>query len=211
MLNMKSETEFSVIDGKKVEKFIFRPVDYEKDLEMLYEWMHQKHIAPFWKLNLPMAEFKEWLHKSIEAEHKDVYIGTFNGTPVCYLIAYSVKEDPIRNYYDYQKGDLGMHLLVGPRSFLNKEDGLSIIRAMIIFLFDQYGADRIIGEPDIRNRIVIPILKKLGGRVIDRIDLPQKKASLIVGERLPVWEKLKEHGIRVEKTNKPAVPGSELV
>ncbi|QYF83996.1 acetyltransferase [Brevibacterium sp. PAMC21349] len=205
------ETEFFVRDGETVECFTFRPVDFDKDLDMLYEWMHQNHIAPFWKLNLPMPEFKKWLHNSIEAEHKDVYIGTFNGTPVCYLIAYSVKDDPIREYYDYQKGDLGMHLLIGPRSFLNKEDGLSIIRAMIIFLYNQYGTKRIIGEPDIRNRIVIPILKKLGGKVVDRIDLQQKKASLIVGERQSVEKKLKEKNIQVEMLHTFTELRNELV
>jgi acetyl CoA:N6-hydroxylysine acetyl transferase len=211
VLNVKNETGFFVTNGEAVECFTFRPVDYDQDLDMLYEWMHEKHIAPFWKLNLPRPEFQTWLHQSIEAEHKDVYIGTFNGTPVCYLIAYSVKNDPIREYYDYQEGDLGMHLLIGSRSFLNKEDGLSIIRAMIIFLYDQYGAKRIIGEPDIRNRIVIPILKKLGGEVVDRIDLQQKKASLIIGERQAVEEKLKENNIQVEMVNRMTVLRNELV
>jgi hypothetical protein len=49
----------------------------------------------FWKLNLSIPTFKEWLHNSIEAEHKDVFISTLNGTPVCYLIAYSIKDEPI--------------------------------------------------------------------------------------------------------------------
>ncbi len=211
LVKMINKTEFSVIDGEAVECFTFRPADSVKDLDMLYDWMHQSHIAPFWKLNLPMPEFKEWLQKSTEATHKDVYIGTFNGTPVCYLIAYSIKDDPIREYYDYQEGDLGMHLLIGPRPFLNKEAGFSIIRAMIIFLFNQYGAKRIIGEPDIRNRIVIPILKELGGQVIEQINLYHKKASLIIGERQSVEKKLKEKNIEVRMMNKITTLKNEIV
>ena len=62
---------------------------------------------------------------------------------------------------------------------------------MILFLFDQYkDMNRIIGEPDIRNRIVIPILKRLGGEVIGEIDIHNKKASLIMGERGAVLEKV---------------------
>jgi acetyl CoA:N6-hydroxylysine acetyl transferase len=125
-----------------------------------------------------------------------------NGTPVCYLIAYSIKDNPIRGYYDYQEGDLGMHLMIGPRPYLNKDDGLSIIRAMIIFLLDHYGATRIIGEPDVRNRIVIPILKSLGGEVLGQIELPHKKATLIMGERLAVENKMKDDHIQVEILNK---------
>ncbi|MGI8314301.1 GNAT family N-acetyltransferase [Halobacillus mangrovi] len=204
-------TELALKDGENIEDFSFRPLDYEKDVELLYEWMHQKHIAPFWKLNLPMAEFKSWVHKSVEAEHKDCYIGSYEGNPVCYLIAYSVKEDPIKDYYDYQDQDLGMHLLIGPRSYLNKKDGLSIIRAMIIFLLKRYQTERIVGEPDIRNRIVIPILKEIGGEVLGRIELPNKKATLIVGEKSDVEERLRDKGIEVEVHTSIEPLGSELL
>ncbi|NMH69013.1 acetyltransferase [Bacillus sp. RO3] len=174
--------------------------------------MHQPHIAPFWKLNLPMPEFKQWLKQSIESDHKDIYIGSINGEPVCYLIAYSIEKDPIKEYYEYQNGDLGMHLLIGPRSHLNREDGISIIRSMILFLFDHYkGARRIIGEPDIRNRIVIPILKKLGGNVISQVHLENKKATLIVGEKDSVISKMKECDIRAEWLKSMNSQRNELV
>ncbi|MCA1061273.1 acetyltransferase [Rossellomorea aquimaris] len=185
------ETEFFIIKGNKTDNFLYRHVDFDRDLSTLYTWMQQPHIAPFWKLNLPLHEFEQWLRKSIDAEHKEVFIGEMNGEPVCYLIAYSVDKDPVKELYDYQIGDLGMHLLIGPRNYLNREDGLSIIRSMILFLFDQYkDMNRIIGEPDIRNRIVIPILKRLGGEVVGEIDIHNKKASLIMGERGAVLEKV---------------------
>ncbi|WP_347861508.1 GNAT family N-acetyltransferase [Salimicrobium sp. PL1-032A] len=182
-------------DGQKEGHFSFRRLDFDKDVNMLYEWMHQKHIAPFWKLDLPMEDFKEWVRKSVEAEHKDCFIGTYEGKPVCYVIAYRIKEDPIKDYYDHQSGDLGMHLLIGDRSYLNKEDGVRIVRAMILFLFDHYGAKRIVGEPDIRNRIVIPVLKRLGGDVEGRVQLPGKRAALITGEQSKVMKTLQEDGI----------------
>ncbi|MCM3718145.1 GNAT family N-acetyltransferase [Fictibacillus phosphorivorans] len=198
MLKTQNETEFKVKQGDQVNRFNFRPVDFDRDLKTLYEWMHKSHIAPFWKLNLPMPEFKQWLRNSIEADHKEVFLGTFNGIPACYLIAYDIKADPIQNHYEYKEGDLGMHLLIGPRPFLNKEDGLSIIQAMIIFLYQYFGAKRIIGEPDVRNRIIIPILKELGGEVLGQFDLPHKKASLIIGERDAIMNRLKERNVEVE-------------
>lgn len=212
MIKTVNESEFFIIKGDKADNFLFRPVDFDRDLSTLHEWMHQPHIAPFWKLNLPMSEFKQWLKQSIEADHKDIYIGTFNGKPVCYLIAYSIEKDPIKEFYEYRNGDLGMHLLIGPREYLNREDGLSMIRSMIIFLFDHYKeARRIIGEPDIRNRIVIPILKKLGGEVISKINLQNKKASLIVGERGSVIEKMKDENIQVEWLKSMNSQRNELV
>ncbi|MBX0356898.1 acetyltransferase [Halobacillus sp. Nhm2S1] len=198
--------------NKEEEKhFSFRPLDAERDVDLLYDWMHQKHIAPFWKLNLPKSELASWAKQSEEAEYKDCYIGTYEGEPVCYLIAYSIKQDPIKGYYNYYEGDLGMHLLIGPRPLLNKEDGLSLIRAMIFFLLDRYDAERIIGEPDRRNRIVVPILKELGGEVVNRIQLPHKQAFLTIGEKEAIVEKLKKDQIQMEILHRITLPEGRLV
>ncbi|GEN52688.1 GNAT family N-acetyltransferase [Halobacillus faecis] len=208
---MNDMTELKVKEGEKESDFSFRPLDEEKDVELLHDWMHQKHISPFWKLNLPMEEVRTWVRKSVEAEHKDGYIGTYNGDPVCYLIAYAIEKDPIKDYYSYQCGDLGMHLLIGPRPLLNKEDGLSLVRAMIHFLFERYQATRIIGEPDRRNRIVIPILKQVGGANLGRIDLHGKQASLIVGAKEAFEKSLRDNGVEVQTLTRMETSKSELV
>jgi acetyl CoA:N6-hydroxylysine acetyl transferase len=160
----------------------FRPVN-EEDVPILHEWMHQKHIYPFWKLNLPIEEIKVWVKNSISSRHKRVFMGYLNDEPVCYVIGYDVRQDPIRHYYSIKPRDMGMHLLIGPRRLLNKEDGETIIRAMTLFLFEKFGANRMIGEPDYRNRIVIPILKKLGANVVKEIQINQKRAKLVIANR----------------------------
>ncbi|MGR9050618.1 GNAT family N-acetyltransferase [Halobacillus faecis] len=203
--------QFTMKDGTEESAFSFRPLDEEKDVELLHDWMHQKHIAPFWKLDLPMGEIRSWVRKSVEAKHKDGYIGTYNGKPVCYLIAYAIDKDPIQDYYDDQQGDLGMHLLIGPRHLLNKEDGLSLVRAMIYFLFDHYQAKRIIGEPDRRNRIVIPILKQVGGENLGHIDLHGKQAALIVGAKEAFEKSLRDNDVDIEMLTRMGTSKSELV
>ncbi|MBD1380556.1 GNAT family N-acetyltransferase [Metabacillus arenae] len=182
--------DFLLFDHEIGKTISLRQVIYEKDIETLYDWMHQKHIAPFWKLDVPKHEFKEWLKKSIASKKKDVYMGFIDGTAVSYLIVYSIKDDPIRHYYEYHEKDIGMHLLIGPREYLNKQAGFSIIRAKLAFLFSKYDAKRIIGEPDVRNRIIVPILKKCGGKVVTMLELPHKKAYLITGDREIFLEKM---------------------
>ncbi|CDQ18161.1 Protein N-acetyltransferase, RimJ/RimL family [Halobacillus karajensis] len=206
-----SYTELKMTEQGKEGRFSFRPLDANKDVELLYSWMHQKHIAPFWKLDVPKPELESWVHRSVNAEHKDCYIGTYNGETVCYLIAYNIEKDPIKEYYHYQPGDLGMHLLIGPRSTLNKENGLSLIRAMIFFLFDRYGAKRIIGEPDRRNRVIIPILKQVGGSILGRIHLPNKEASLIVGEKGLFERSLQDQDVEIEVVNRMVTPEGRYV
>ncbi|WP_191556838.1 GNAT family N-acetyltransferase [Metabacillus idriensis] len=172
----------AVIEDRELNHTIsLRPVKIT-DLEILYVWMHQPHIAPFWKLNVSKEDFYAYLERSVKAEHKRVYLCFVDDLPAGYLIAYSIQHDSIRDFYQAEPGDLGMHLLIGPRELLNKEDGLMIVRAMTAFLMKKFRSRRIIGEPDIRNRIVIPILKEMSGYVADTILLPHKKAALVIGE-----------------------------
>ncbi|WP_281657888.1 GNAT family N-acetyltransferase [Halobacillus sp. Cin3] len=193
---MLTSTEIEIIEQEKTEIFTFRPLSV-KDTDTLFEWMHQRHIAPFWKLDLPMETFEEWVRASITADHKDCYLVDWNGEPAGYLIAYWAGEDPVHHHYEHEAGDLGMHVLVGPEKFLNKQAGRQLLQSMIQFLFFTYHTERIIGEPDIRNRIIIPIMKGLGGKVLHRIQLPHKRAALIAGERQAVEQVRKSQGIQV--------------
>ncbi|WLR43131.1 GNAT family N-acetyltransferase [Bacillus carboniphilus] len=168
MLETTDHHDIVIYDHELGKVISFRPVDYNRDLHTLHEWMHQRHIAPFWKLDVPLEEFKEYLQKSLQAEHKRIFMGFINDEPVCYVIAYSVMKDPIKDYYDARGTDLGMHLLVGSRKHLNRLEAPVIIRSMILFLLERFSCERIIGEPDIRNRIVIPILTQYGGRGCER-------------------------------------------
>ncbi|MCA0171881.1 GNAT family N-acetyltransferase [Bacillus sp. RAR_GA_16] len=172
----------------------FRPVN-EDDVPILHKWMHQKHIYPFWKLNLPLEEIKVWVKNSISSRHKRVFMGYLNKEPVCYVIGYDVRQDPIRHFYSIEPRDMGMHLLIGPRRLLNKEDGETIIRAMTLFLFEKFGANRIIGEPDGRNRIVIPILKKLGANVVKDIQINEKRAKLVIANRNDFHQNISDSNI----------------
>ncbi|MFC0524430.1 GNAT family N-acetyltransferase [Pontibacillus salicampi] len=175
----------------------FRAADYDKDIHTLFNWMHQKHIYPFWKLNVDWEDFKIFFHHSVTASHKRVFFGFINGEPVCYGIAYRIESDPLKEYYAYKPGDLGMHLLIGPREYLNRQTGLAIIRGMSYYLFSKYEAQRIIGEPDYRNRIVIPILTSIGAVDHGVLELPHKKAKLVIGERHTVLAAITSHYKRV--------------
>ncbi|MCA1023524.1 GNAT family N-acetyltransferase [Halobacillus litoralis] len=202
-------TDVEITELEKKDVFTFRPLRLE-DADTLYAWMHQKHIAPFWKLDLPMESFKEWVESSITAEHKDCYLVDWNGEPAGYLIAYRAVDDPVHHYYDYRVGDLGMHVLVGPEKYLNKQSGRQLLQSMIQFLFFTYETERIIGEPDIRNRIILPIMKGLGGEVLHRIHLPHKRAALIAGEKQTVEHVRNKRGIHVSfqtKEGKEALHG----
>lgn len=77
--------------------------------------MHRKHLIPFWRLNVSFDQFQEYLKKSIDASHKDLFIASVDGEPVCYGIIYKVAKDNIRHYYPYREFDRGGHIAIGNR------------------------------------------------------------------------------------------------
>ncbi|WP_128895898.1 GNAT family N-acetyltransferase [Longirhabdus pacifica] len=158
-------------------------VSLESDAELIYQWMHQKHLAPFWKLDIPFDEFQAYLKKSIDATHKDIYIASLDSEPVCYFIIYQVEEDQIKNYYDHDASDIGAHFAIGKREYLKEEYIIPLTRGLISFGFHMYETERCVVEPDVRNRIVIPALQQCGFDILSEIQLPHKKAKLMMIEK----------------------------
>lgn len=190
------------MQDREYHKFIsFRHVT-GKDIDILHTWMQLPHIAPFWKLNVSRDRFAGYLDRTLHADNKRVFLVYVDDLPVAYLMAYSIFQDPVKDYYEAKSGDLGMHLLIGPREFLNKDDGLMLIRAMTAFLMEKYECGRIIGEPDVRNRIVIPILKRIGGERFGTITMPHKKAALMIGERNNFYRYLLTKDVKFRKEPK---------
>ncbi|MDQ0417468.1 RimJ/RimL family protein N-acetyltransferase [Croceifilum oryzae] len=161
-----------------------RKADRSQDEEVFYQWMQQKHIAPFWKLNVSREEFSTYLDRSFGASDRDHLWLEFNGEPVSYMMTYQVKNDLIHQYYPYQETDLGVHIVIGPRAYLAKKYIVPMAYQLIEYCFAYYPhVGRFIVEPDVRNRIIIPALSEVGFQSFGRIYLPHKTAELLICDR----------------------------
>ncbi|QCS51053.1 GNAT family N-acetyltransferase (plasmid) [Picosynechococcus sp. PCC 11901] len=176
-------TPFDYYDAQYNKTASIRTVDYGQDLERIFNWMHQRHLVPFWKLNLSFTEFQKFLRKSLTAIQKDLVITSLEGEPICYGIFYQVAADNIRHFYPYQKSDIGGHIAIGERRHLTPEYLIPIFRASFQFAFKTYDTERIIIEPDAKNRILIPLLTNMGFKIYDTVKLPHKKATLMILEK----------------------------
>ncbi|MDR6226412.1 GNAT family N-acetyltransferase [Desmospora profundinema] len=174
---------FSTVDFQSGQTIQVRPFSIETDLHLLHGWMRLPHIAPFWQLDVPLEEFRRYLNRSLSNPSRRHYMVHVGKVPVSYAMSYRVHEDEIRHHYPYRETDLGGHFVVGPRSFLTVEAIPPIVRAMLRFIFQKENTDRIVVEPDVRNRIIIPALQKSGFYVYSRVQLPHKKACLMLCER----------------------------
>jgi len=174
---------FCHFDEELGQEISIRHFQFEKDWRLLHEWMQMRHIAPFWKLDVPVPEFKAYLNRSLGNPHRNHYLIFFGDRPVSYGMTYAAKEELIASYYDYEPEDLGGHFVVGPREFLDRRYICPIVCAILTHAFQTTPAKRLVVEPDVRNRIVVPALKECGFEDCGRVQLPHKKAVLMICRR----------------------------
>ncbi|MBA4541688.1 MULTISPECIES: GNAT family N-acetyltransferase [Thermoactinomyces] len=176
---MSLQPEFEQYDSSINKTISFRKVSFEHDLNMLFVWMHQPHVIPFWNLNIPFTKYKEHLHKSLRDPHQTLRIGYLDGVPMSYWETYWAKDDIVGKHYDVHPWDQGVHLLIGPPSFLGKGYALPLLRTIISRLFQCEKTEKVIAEPDFRNEKMIHIFQKCGFERQKEIDLPDKRALLM--------------------------------
>lgn len=176
-------TEFCVVDHTLEKSISFRQVRLEQDLDMLFQWMHEPHVIPFWNLALPYAEYREHLRKFLADPHQALHIGSLDGVPMSYWETYWAQQDIVGQYYDADPEDQGVHLLIGPPSYLGKGYALPLLKAMVSRLFQHEPTEKVVAEPDIRNEKMIHIFKQCGFTFQKAIDLPDKRAALMFCDR----------------------------
>ncbi|ASN05761.1 GNAT family N-acetyltransferase [Virgibacillus necropolis] len=161
----------------------FRHVSMTEDLGRLYSWMQEKHVIPFWNLNISMENFIIHVNKNLQDDYQTLLIGSLDEIPMSYWESYWVKGDIIGNYYAFDKYDQGIHLLIGPREFLGKGLIYPLLMTILHKKFQVYNTRKIIAEPDIQNEKMIHVFKKCGFQPVKEIALPDKKGLLMACER----------------------------
>ncbi|MBA4602819.1 GNAT family N-acetyltransferase [Thermoactinomyces mirandus] len=161
----------------------FRKVDLEQDFGRLHQWMHEPHVIPFWNLNISREKYREHLQSFLADPHQTLHIGSLDGTPMSYWETYWIRGDILGNFYDFHPEDQGIHLLIGPPSFLGKGYALPLLRAMTCCLFQHKSTQKVVAEPDVRNEKMIHIFEKCGFEFQKETDLPDKRAALMFCNR----------------------------
>jgi RimJ/RimL family protein N-acetyltransferase len=163
--------------------FDLREVRPDDDLDLLHGWMNDPAVARFWGLALPRPELAFYLDGVRTSTHACPAIGCLDGVPVSYWELYRADLDGLARYYPACPHDAGLHLLLGPG---HRGRGLG---ARLIELVSSWAlagdarAARVVGEPDVRNLASVRAFERAGFRRRQDIDLPEKRAALMVRER----------------------------
>ena len=171
----------SPVYAKKISgfgKIGFRPLDLEKDILLIYDWVTRDY-ARYWGMHDKSAEeVKEEYVKITSSEYSTAFIGTFNGQRSFLLECYDPTGDPVGQHYPVQEGDLGMHILVGPPVKPIRHFTWQVFTALMDFMFSDPLVQRIVVEPDVNNEKIHLLNKRAGFEYQKIIQLPHKTAHL---------------------------------
>ncbi|MET9497675.1 GNAT family N-acetyltransferase [Streptomyces sp. NPDC006552] len=158
--------------------FAIRPLDPAKDAELVHGWVtHPK--ASFWLMgDATLTDVEREYHSIAAAEHHDAFIGERDGVPVFLMERYDPRHVELVGLYEPEPGDIGMHFLVAPTDTPEHGFTRAVITAVMAHLFADPEVERVVVEPDVRNKAV-HALNAAVGFVPDReIDKPEKRALL---------------------------------
>ncbi|MBT2419597.1 acetyltransferase [Streptomyces sp. ISL-22] len=161
------------------------PVRIERDLPIISRWMNDPAVAAFWGLAGARTATEEHLRSQLTGDGRSVpCLGQLEGVPMSYWEIYRADLDPLARHYPARPHDTGLHLLIGPVGDRGQRLGGTLLRAVAdLALHKRPACARIVAEPDIRNTPSVAAFLSAGFRFAAEIDLPAKRAALMVRER----------------------------
>jgi acetyl CoA:N6-hydroxylysine acetyl transferase len=159
-----------------------RPVEPGLDTGLVHHWMHQPHVEKWWEMAWPAERIRDYLQGQHDDPTRSAYVGFVDDDAVGYLEVYDPAHDVLGEHYPVQPGDVGAHVLIGEERYLGRYS-VALGFAVNRFLFQLPGVHRVVGEPDARHHRFLSLLAFLGFRKDGEIDLPDKRAALMVCEQ----------------------------
>ncbi|MEU7583077.1 GNAT family N-acetyltransferase [Streptomyces sp. NPDC041068] len=161
------------------------PVRLERDLPLISRWMNDPAVAAFWELAGPEAVTEDHLRPQIDGDGRSVpCLGVLEGMPMSYWEIYRADLDPLARHYPSRPHDTGIHLLIGGVANRGRGLGTSLLRAVADLVLDHRPAcARVVAEPDLRNTPSVSAFLSAGFRFSAEVDLPDKRAALMVRDR----------------------------
>ncbi|WP_216589085.1 GNAT family N-acetyltransferase [Streptomyces brasiliscabiei] len=162
------------------------PVRLERQLPLISHWMNDSAVASYWKLAGPEAVTANHLRSQLGGDGRSLpCLGLLDGTPMSYWEIYRADLDPIARHYPARPHDTGIHLLIGPVADRGRGLGSTLLRAVADLVLDRRPAcARVIAEPDLRNFPSVSAFLSAGFRFSAEVELPDKRAALMVRDRL---------------------------
>nr|WP_206439706.1 GNAT family N-acetyltransferase [Streptomyces scabichelini] len=162
------------------------PVRIDRDLPLVSRWMNDPAVAAFWELAGPEKVAGDHLSAQLDGDGRSVpCLGVLDGTPMSYWEIYRADLDPLARHYPARLHDTGIHLLIGGVANRGRGLGSALLRAVSDLVLDRRpSCARVVAEPDLRNPPSVSAFLSAGFRFSAEVDLPGKRAALMVRDRV---------------------------
>lgn len=165
-------------------EFTLRRLDLDRDLDLVHSWMNDPEVARFWRKPWARHRIASYLRRQQGSDHLAPYLGLLDGVPISYWELYRADLDPLAEHYAAHERDAGMHMLLGPAPYRGRRLGIDLLQTVSTWQLEADSrATRVVAEPDVKNARVIRALERAGFRRITDLDLPDKRAALMVRDR----------------------------
>ncbi|GAA2633203.1 GNAT family N-acetyltransferase [Streptomyces vastus] len=161
------------------------PVCIDRDLKLISRWMNDAAVSAFWELAGPETVTEDHLRAQLDGDGRSIpCLGVLDGTPMSYWEIYRADLDPLARHYPARLHDTGIHLLIGPVANRGRGLGSALLRAVSDLVLDRRpSCTRVVAEPDLRNTPSVSAFLSAGFRFSAEVDLPDKRAALMVRDR----------------------------
>ncbi|WP_256105053.1 GNAT family N-acetyltransferase [Streptomyces sp. ODS05-4] len=161
------------------------PVHLDRDLPLLTRWMNDPVVADFWELAGPASVTRAHVRAQLDGDGRSVpCLGVLDSTPMSYFEIYRADLDPLALHYPARPQDTGVHLLIGGGAHRGRGTGTALLRAVTdLVLRHRPACTRVVAEPDLRNTPSVSAFLNAGYRFSAELDLPDKRAALMVSDR----------------------------
>ncbi len=164
--------------------FSLRRLSPDDDLDLVHAWMNDPEVARFWRMSWPREKIAGYLQEQDRSAHSTAYLGELDGVPMSYWELYRADLDSLAQRYVAREHDAGVHLLLGPAECRGRGLGAGLLRAVSAWQLDaDPHATRVLAEPDAKNRRAIRVFECAGFRRTAELDLPHKRAALMIRDR----------------------------
>jgi RimJ/RimL family protein N-acetyltransferase len=160
------------------DRFHIRALDAQRDAPTLHRWFVEERAA-FWNMRDKRVDEVAAFYQAIEdSAHAQAWLGIQHGVPAFLFESYDPAHDEVGEHYAVRAGDLGMHLFVGPAGTRSPGYTRRVFRALMTFLFERPGVERIVVEPDARNARIHELNRAMGFVYAKDVAFREKTASL---------------------------------
>lgn len=162
----------------RVGRITIEPLDVERDADELHRWVTHPRSS-FWGMQGASPDDVRQAYAGIEADpHHEAWLGRVDGEPAFLAETYEPEHSEIAGTYDWQSGDVGMHVLVAPTDAPRHGFTTAVFRTVMELCLDDPRRRRVVVEPDVGNARIAALNAAAGFRVEREVALSDKVAAL---------------------------------